>query len=93
MIEKLKDKISCIFDLKSIAESNYTYISNARQIALLNKSLSIIDEIENAVNNDLEVDMIEIDVKRLWETLSEITGEVGSEDLLNEIFSKFCLGK
>ena len=93
MIEKLKDKISCIFDLKSIAESNYTYISNARQIALLNKSLSIVDEIENAVNNDLEVDMIEIDVKRLWETLSEITGEVGSEDLLNEIFSKFCLGK
>ncbi len=93
MIEKLKDKISCIFDLKSIAESNYTYISNARQIALLNKSLSIVDEIENAVNNDLEVDMIEIDVKRLWETLGEITGEVGSDDLLNEIFSKFCLGK
>ena len=93
MIEKLKDKISSIFDLKSIAESNYTYISNARQIALLNKSLSIIHEIENAVNNDLEVDMIEIDVKRLWETLGEITGEVGSDDLLNEIFSKFCLGK
>lgn len=93
MIEKLKDKISSIFDLKSIAESNYTYISNARQIALLNKSLSIIDEIENAVNNDLEVDMFEIDVKRLWETLGEITGEVGSDDLLNEIFSKFCLGK
>ncbi len=93
MINKLKEKISDIFDLKSIAESNYTYISNARQIALLNKSLSIIDEIENAVNADLEVDMIEIDVKRLWETLGEITGEVGSDDLLNEIFSKFCLGK
>lgn len=93
MIEKLKVKISSIFDLKSIAESNYTYISNARQIALLNKSLSIVDEIENAVNNDLEVDMVEIDVKRLWETLGEITGEVGSDDLLNEIFSKFCLGK
>ena len=43
MIEKLKDKISSIFDLKSIAESNYTYISNARQIALLNKSLSIVE--------------------------------------------------
>ncbi len=93
MIDKLKDKISELFDLKSIAESNYTYISNARQIALLNKSLSIVDEIENAVNNDLEVDMIEIDVKILWETLGEITGEVGSDDLLNEIFSKFCLGK
>ena len=93
MIDKLKEKISDIFDLKSIAESNYTYISNARQIALLNKSLDIVDEIENAVNNNLEVDMIEIDVKKLWETLGEITGEVGSDDLLNEIFSKFCLGK
>ena len=37
--------------------------------------------------------MIEIDVKRLWEKLSEITGDVGSDDLINEIFSKFCLGK
>ncbi len=92
-IDKLKDKISEIFDLSSIAESNYTYISNARQIALLNKSMDIIKEIDNAIEKDLEIDMIEIDVKRLWETLSEITGEVSSEDLLDEIFSKFCLGK
>ena len=92
-IDVLKDKISEIFDLKSIAESNYTYISNARQISLLNKSLEIIDEINKAIENDIEIDMIEIDVKRLWETLSEITGEVNSDDLLNEIFSKFCLGK
>jgi tRNA modification GTPase len=92
-IDKLKDKISEIFDLSSIAESNYTYISNARQISLLNKSIEIINEINNAIDQDLEIDMIEIDVKRLWETLSEITGEVSSDDLLNEIFSKFCLGK
>ena len=41
----------------------------------------------------MEIDLIEIDVKRLWECLSEITGESSSDDLLNEIFSKFCLGK
>ena len=92
-IEVLKDKISEMFDLKSISESNYSYISNARQISLLNKCISIINEINTAIDNDLEVDMIEIDIKRLWETLSEITGEVNSDDLLNEIFSKFCLGK
>ncbi len=92
-IDKLREKISEIFDLSSIAESNYTYISNARQISLLNKSIEIINEINNAIDQDLEIDMIEIDVKRLWETLSEITGEVSSDDLLNEIFSKFCLGK
>ena len=92
-IEKLKDKISEIFDLKSISESNYTYITNARQISLLNKCINIIDEINKEVENKEEVDLIEIDIKRLWETLSEITGEVNSDDLLNEIFSKFCLGK
>ena len=93
MITKLKDKIAEMFDLKSIAESNYMYISNARQISLLNNCISIIDDIESSVKNGELVDMVEIDVKKLWETLSEITGEVSSDDLLDEIFSKFCLGK
>lgn len=93
MISKLKDKIAEMFDLESIAESNYMYISNARQIALLNNCITIINDIENSVKNGELVDMVEIDVKKLWETLSEITGEVSSDDLLDEIFSKFCLGK
>lgn len=93
MISKLKDKIAEMFDLESIAESNYMYISNARQIALLNNCISIINDIESSVENGELVDMVEIDVKKLWETLSEITGEVSSDDLLDEIFSKFCLGK
>ena len=88
-----QDEIAKIFDLKSIAESNYMYISNARQIALLNNCIDIIGDIDNSVKNNELVDMIEIDVKKLWETLSEITGEVSSDDLLDEIFSKFCLGK
>ena len=45
------------------------------------------------LKNNYEVDLIEIDLKRLWNTLSNITGEVNDDDLLNEIFSKFCLGK
>ena len=93
MITKLKDKIAEMFDLESIAESNYMYISNARQISLLNNCISIIKDIENSVKTGELVDMVEIDVKKLWETLSEITGEVSSDDLLDEIFSKFCLGK
>lgn len=92
-LEELNNKISKIFDLKSICDSNYAYISNARQIGLLNNSITIIEDIENALNNNYEVDMLEIDLKRLWNTLSSITGEVNDDDLLNEIFSKFCLGK
>ena len=92
-VDELRKKISEIFDLKSICESNYTYISNARQIGLLNNSMQIISEIETALEMNYEIDMIEIDLKRLWNTLSSITGEVNDDDLLNEIFSKFCLGK
>lgn len=92
-LEEINNKISKIFDLKSICDSNYAYISNARQIGLLNNSITIIEDIENALNNNYEVDMLEIDLKRLWNTLSSITGEVNDDDLLNEIFSKFCLGK
>lgn len=92
-IDILKDKISEIFDLKNISQSNYAYISNARQISLLNKCIEIIEDINTAITNNIEIDLIEIDVKKLWETLSEITGEYSSDDLLNEIFSKFCLGK
>ena len=92
-LNKVNNKISEIFDLKSIGESNYTYISNARQIGLLNNSIQVIKDVEDALNKNYEVDMIEIDLRRLWNTLSSITGEVNDEDLLNEIFSKFCLGK
>ena len=92
-LDIINNKISEIFDLKYIGESNYTYISNARQIGLLNNSIKIIREIETALKKDYEVDMIEIDLRRLWNTLSSITGEVNDNDLLNEIFSKFCLGK
>ena len=92
-VNKLQEKISRIFDLKSICESNYAYISNARQIGLLNNSIEIIKEIKISLKNNYEVDLIEIDLKRLWNTLSNITGEVNDDDLLNEIFSKFCLGK
>ena len=92
-VNKLEEKISRIFDLKSIGESNYAYISNARQIGLLNNSIEIIKEIKISLKNNYEVDLIEIDLKRLWNTLSNITGEVNDDDLLNEIFSKFCLGK
>lgn len=92
-INKLKNKIIEIFDLKKIENSDFTYISNARQISLLNKSMNIIDEINNAVKNEIPVDLIEIDIKNLWETLGEITGQVYKDELLDEIFSKFCLGK
>ena len=88
-----KNKISEIFNLDDITNSDYTYISNVRQISLLKKCLEIVDNINEEVKKDTPVDLMEINIKLLWETLGEITGNVYKDELLDEIFSKFCLGK
>ena len=92
-IKLLKDKIVEIFNLSEIEKSDYTYISNARQIALLKKCLDIIKDIRVELEMDVPVDLMQINIQLLWETLGEITGQVYKDDLLDEIFSKFCLGK
>ena len=92
-ISNLKSKISDIFNLKEIENSNYEFISNARQIALMNKCINNIKDIYGSIDKDMPVDMIEIDIKELYNNLNEITGESFREELLDEIFSKFCLGK
>ncbi len=89
----LKNKISEIFNLDDLNNTDYTYISNVRQISLLKKCSQIIKDIEKELKNDVPVDLMELNIKLLWETLGEITGNVYKDELLDEIFSKFCLGK
>ena len=60
---------------------------------LLKKCLEIIKDIRKELDNDTPVDLMELNIKLLWETLGEITGNVYKDELLDEIFSKFCLGK
>ena len=92
-INLLRDKIVEIFNLDDIEKSDYTYISNARQLYLLKDCLKIINDIKNELENDTPVDLMELNIKMLWENLGEITGNVYKDELLDEIFSKFCLGK
>ena len=92
-VNELKNKISEIFNLDDINKSDYTYISNVRQISLLKNCLNIINDIKKELDNDTPVDLMELNIKLLWETLGEITGNVYKDELLDEIFSKFCLGK
>ena len=89
----LKNKISEIFNLDDLNNTDYTYISNVRQISLLKKCSQIIKDIEKELKNNVPVDLMELNIKLLWETLGEITGNVYKDELLDEIFSKFCLGK
>lgn len=89
----LKDKIKEIFNLEKLEKNDFNYITNVRQIASIKESLNLVLDIENGINNNLDLDMLEIDLKNIWEILGEIIGESYKEELLDELFSKFCVGK
>lgn len=91
-IEQIKNKITELFNLELIETKDLTYLSNARSIALLKKSLSKIEEcLENI--QVYPIDIIEMDLKESWNILGEIIGATYTDELIDEIFSRFCLGK
>lgn len=92
-IEKLKNKIIEMYDLETIKSKDATYLTNARGLSLLKQSEKIIKEIKEGIKTQQPIDMIEIDLKRIWQLLGEITGETYQEELINQLFSQFCLGK
>ena len=92
-IDPLKEKIKEMFKLEQINNGDCTYLSNARQISLAKEAYNIINDIELGLQNDVPTDLIEIDIKRIWEKLGEILGETYSEELIDQLFTQFCLGK
>lgn len=92
-IEPLKNKIKEIFNLEKIKNSDCTYLSNARQISLAKEAYAITKDVEEGIKNSVPTDLIEIDIKRIWEKLGEMLGDTYSDELINQLFSQFCLGK
>ena len=92
-IEKIKNEIKRLFNLGELETSDLTYMSNARSISLLQKSLSNINESINEINNNSPIDIVEFHLKDAWNNLGEIIGETYTDELLDELFSRFCLGK
>ena len=92
-INSLKEKIVELFNLNELEQQDYTYLSNVRQISLAKEAYQILEEVNNGIKNEVPVDMIEIDIKRAWEKLGEIIGETYTEELIDQLFSQFCLGK
>lgn len=92
-IEELKQKIIDLFNISQIEGSDPTYLSNTRSISILENCLESIIEIEEGVKNNQPIDMIELDIKDIWEKLGTINGTTYEEELLDEMFSRFCLGK
>ena len=92
-IDLLKNKIISLFNLEELNTKDPTYLSNVRSITILNNCLDKVNDIENAVKNNLPIDMIELDIKNIWEELGKINGTTYEEELLDEMFKRFCLGK
>ena len=90
---ELKNKIKELFNLEQLDNSDLTYLTNARDISILKEVKNSILDVEKGLNENLPVDMIEIDLKSIWENLGLITGETYSDELINQLFSQFCLGK
>ena len=92
-IDELKNKIKELFNLEKLDQKDYNYLCNARSISLLKNCLDLLNNVEEGINNNIPIDMIEIDLKEVWNTLGEIIGVNYSDELIDQLFSQFCLGK
>lgn len=92
-IDEVKDKIRDLFNVGEFMSKNLTFFTNARQIALLKSAIESLEEVERGTLEEREIDMIEIDLKLVWEKLGDIIGANYTEELVDNLFSRFCLGK
>lgn len=92
-LDSLKKTIIDMFKLDEIKSKNYNFLSNARQSSLVSSALNSIKEAMKSVENEVPLEMIATDIKEAYDTLGEIIGETYKDELLDELFSNFCLGK
>lgn len=92
-IDNLKEKIIELFNINELETKDPTYLSNSRSISILKRCLKSIEEVEKGLEEKRPIDMLELDIKNIWEELGLINGTSYEEELLDEMFSRFCLGK
>ena len=92
-IEDIKDAIKELFNVGTFMSKNLTFFTNVRQISLLKSAIKFLEDIQQGIKEEREIDMIEIDLKLVWEKLGDIIGANYTEELIDNLFSRFCLGK
>lgn len=92
-IDQIESHILDLFRLNDIDTRDVNFLSNKRQIKLLEKAFKSITSAISSIENLVPIDMVQLDLKSAWQELSEITGSTFQENLLNEMFKNFCLGK
>ena len=91
-IDQLTDKISDMFESGLITKQDNVLV-NARQIQLLHQASVYLKQAVDAMDLGMPTDLIVTDLYDCWENLKEILGERAKEDLLDELFKRFCIGK
>ena len=92
-IEDLYNKITELFNLDVINIDNEIVITNERHKKIIKDAIINLNKSKEALKNNMPIDIIAIGLKDVLTNLGEITGEEASEEIINEIFSRFCLGK
>lgn len=92
-IDELELQIRDLFFGGEVQNQDMTYVSNSRHISLLKQARQTIQDAIDAAEAGIPMDMVQIDLTRTWEILGEIIGESASDELINQLFSQFCLGK
>ena len=92
-LEKLYEQINNLFQLNEINLDNEIVITNIRHKNLITKAIENVKKTKETITNKMPIDIVAIFIKSILEDLGNITGEVVNEDIINEIFAKFCLGK
>ncbi len=93
-MDQLATTISHLFFNEGIESSqNQVMVTNARQIALLKKAKAALDDVLTGIDDGMPVDLVQIDLRRSWDLLGEITGNSYQDELIDQLFSQFCLGK
>ncbi|MFC6169449.1 tRNA uridine-5-carboxymethylaminomethyl(34) synthesis GTPase MnmE [Loigolactobacillus jiayinensis] len=92
-VDQLEQRIADLFWGGIDNSQSTTLVSNARQIGLLNQAKQALDDVLAGIKAEMPVDLIQIDMTRCWDLLGEITGDAYQDELLNQLFSQFCLGK
>lgn len=92
-IDDLELQIRDLFFGGEVQSQDMTYVSNSRHISLLKQAKQAIQDAIDAAEMGVPMDMVQIDLTRTWEILGEIIGESASEELIDQLFSQFCLGK
>ena len=92
-IHRLEEAILGYINVNELNTTDMTYISNARHISLIKEAKSALNESLQAISSDVPIDFIDVYLQQAWHALGAIMGEVSDDDIISELFSKFCLGK